>query len=302
MKPWPIHVVTSRALRDFARTVTRPLRLRLPGVEEVLGFCLERGVHPPLHGTVITEYAPHGPLSDVLQNLWRRVETPGFGPTEKSKCIFGVAFIMKRLHELGKMHPDLTHKSILLDSNFEPLITDLGSVKAGSRRRRKADLGATPTLTSQSPVFTAPEVEDDDSGPCLESNIFSFAILIYMFFAQLPPPSGRRQGWTQFQLAQHYTSARWPRPPGIPMFLWELVQDCWDTGPDIRRPFAVIVENLNDSDAWKFPGTDEAQFREYQTRIARAVPEQPRSKELSRALSEVCEFDRLILENKSKQA
>lgn len=47
-------------------------------------------------------------------------------PTIRSKIIFGVAAIMKKLHKLNIVHSNLTIGNILLDDNYEPLINNFG--------------------------------------------------------------------------------------------------------------------------------------------------------------------------------
>jgi hypothetical protein len=251
-----------RALSSFARAVTRPVKLGIPGTVKLLGFSMDTGGAAKFSGAVITEYAANGPLGAVLARLWHGQAVPGFGPTEMSKCIFGIAFTMMQLHGMGKIHPHLTHNAVFLDADFEPLIGDLGDLIFGSPRHTKSQICTTPVETSDAPVFIAPEIHED--GPGAAANVFSYGMILYMFFAQLPPLTGSQR---KVAIDSHYKdSKRWNRPPGISNILWDLVQACWDQAPTTRPGFELIVNRLNEMDEWILPGADVTRVHEYKQR------------------------------------
>jgi hypothetical protein len=53
----------------------------------------------------------------------------GFGATELSKCIFGIAFVMTQFHSHHEIHRNLKHAKIFLDSRFEPVIGGLSQLR-----------------------------------------------------------------------------------------------------------------------------------------------------------------------------
>jgi serine/threonine protein kinase len=161
-------------------------------------------------------YAENGTLRDVLRRIWKRERNPNFGPTEMLKCIFGIAFIMMRLHELTCAHPDLTDQAILWDSQCRPLIMDLnvGSVLATALRR-----ASRPPIISHSPIFQAPDLSSDptDALPVISFalNVFSFALLIYTFFEELPPRRGNPRQWSPVTITRYSELQFWNRLWGI---------------------------------------------------------------------------------------
>jgi serine/threonine protein kinase len=236
------------------RGFQRLLRLSVPGCLRLLAFSVRR-VHHEIALDLVMEYAANQSLRVALDGLRKGKSVAGFGPTEMSKCIFGIACTMARLHAVRKMHPYLTDEAVLLDSRFEPLIGDLNEIRYGAWGAQMGE------LSPSSFLFAAPEVINSE-GAFPSSNVYSFGILVYRFFAEFRGDPKQRQAWTRTIILGEVS----PRPQGISDELWELVRDCWRLAADRRPDFASIVARLRDSNAWHFPGTDVAQLREYQTR------------------------------------
>jgi hypothetical protein len=73
--------------------VTVPLVVNLPKIVPVVGFFTD-----DQGAAAITEFYPNGALENEV-NLWGDGNPPaGFGATELSKCIFGIAFVMAQFH------------------------------------------------------------------------------------------------------------------------------------------------------------------------------------------------------------
>jgi serine/threonine protein kinase len=100
-------IANAKDHRSFIREIIVPLQLNLPGIVKLLGFCYpevfdEENCPRPRGGMVVTELMPNGSLSDVLDKWLSGKPPPGFGPTELSKCIFGVAATMAQVHMKGR--------------------------------------------------------------------------------------------------------------------------------------------------------------------------------------------------------
>jgi hypothetical protein len=107
-----------------------------------------------------------------------------------------------------------------------------------------------------------------------ESDVYSFAVLLYSLFADPLQSVKRAMPWTVFQLHKWISSGQQlPRPPNVPHPLWELIAACWHRDRHYRPSFADIVEWLNGEEGRVFPGTDANQYREYRKRLMEEVEE-----------------------------
>jgi serine/threonine protein kinase len=104
----------------FLRRVAIPLVLNLPRVLSPLAFCTDADSLWD-----IAEFFPNGDIGAASKG-WQDGRAPeGFGPTQLTKCVFGIAFTMAGIHARGVIHRELSPESILLDSRFEPVIGSL---------------------------------------------------------------------------------------------------------------------------------------------------------------------------------
>jgi hypothetical protein len=288
----PEDSVLSWHLPQFARQIVRPLRLNLPGVVKVLGFCVERNPHW-FEGAIVTEFAPNGPLGDLLKRVRAGEIVEGFGPTEMSICIIGVAYTMALLHGRGNMHPNLTDCSVVLNDRFEPLLANVGKIKVGGRFWMNLRLVS--TICQPLTEFTDPAFALEDFALSLPANVFSFAVLICLFFSDLKT-EWRSRSRRRNPMGPYADGWRYPRPPGIPDTLWQLVTECWTTEPDRRPTFAAIVQRLKGSDEWLFPGTDLSKYREYIERREQEPVHEPLPKILLYSLSATLREQGLVFE------
>jgi phage shock protein A len=269
--------------RFFVRRVTLPLILNLPGIMQTVGFWVDSGKM-----WLATEYFPNGTLQAMLARMGKREPTPGFGPTQLTKCVFGVAVTMSRFHARRGIHRALVPGAVFLDSAFEPVIGRFSFAKIITDPLRMS-------LGMGVPMAMAPELSPDEEGQYDNSvDVYAYAMLLYCLFELGRPQvfDNRRPIRNSHPLLMGVRAGyRFPRPKAMPDEFWRLVTDCWQKEPARRPTFVEIVDRLKSSPGLVFPGTDIAAYREYQERLERQVLEAPRSVELVDAMHDLLGWD-----------
>lgn len=192
-------------------------------------------------------------------------------PTIRSKIIFGVAAIMKKLHKLNIVHSNLTIGNILLDDNYEPLINNFGfaGVNKGGPFDEVPILIDKPFYEDFVLSFAPERIESGESMP--ESDVFSYGMFLYLMFYPLKKMMRDNRIKNLGDICQNALRGnRFLRPPIIPDHYWKLIQHCWNQSPDERQSFEEITQLLRDDrfalNEFGDP-TDLDQLHEYQNRI-----------------------------------
>lgn len=113
---------------------------------------------------IFMEMAPNKTLRDYLKSSKRNKTTLNI-------ILIGIANGMKYLHMKKIIHRDLKPENIILNENYEPKITDMGTSKIIdniTNINQTADVGT--------PMYMAPEVIDDDPVYSFKSDVFFFWI------------------------------------------------------------------------------------------------------------------------------
>jgi hypothetical protein len=235
---------------------------------------------------VVRPFFQNGFLWDARKLLHAGDPPAGFGPTQLSKLVFGIAFTMSKFHLRDGIHGLLCPKYILLDDRFEPLIlcSFVTRLQHEDRIWEARSLG----YVEQ---FFAPETIRSEPQTCTKSgDVYSFANVLYRLFAD-PLQSANRvmfrdvSTWRESILA----GLRFSRPANVPDPFWRLISECWHHDPESRPSFAQIVDVLNTEEGIVFPGTDAVEYQEYKERLTREVEEDPLPSELLDAVSTVVE-------------
>ncbi|KAK8871397.1 hypothetical protein M9Y10_007122 [Tritrichomonas musculus] len=213
---------------------------------------------------IIKDYMKNGSLDNATNDYLRRNGngTPNMNPTVRSKIIFGIACIMKKVHKLGIIHQNLTMDNILLDDNFEPLINCFGPTIFHSdlelvNHPRKVTIFVSPEIINKEEITT-------------KSDVYSYAIILYLMFSRTPIfKNTKRMGVPSF-IDHILNGRRFERPKRMPDYYWNLIERCWHQIPEERPTFEEITNILkNDIYALEEFGmkTDLQELHEYQNRM-----------------------------------
>jgi serine/threonine protein kinase len=252
--------------RSFIREVIVPLRINLPGIVRLIGFRWPEIPDPTnlmtmTPAVIITELMPNGTLDEAIKAAHSGNPKEGFGPTELSKAIFGVAATMAQVHAKKAIHRDLKPGNIFLDENWEPRIADFGLARIVTNSIKM-------TMAIGSPLFMAPELYDDEDKYTYSVDVYAFAVLMYTSFTSKQNELNDGPIRSPQNLMMRVSrGSRLKRQDGITDKYWELIEECWKHAPAERPDFAAIVDKMNENDDFALPGTDLAKYKEYRTRI-----------------------------------
>lgn len=186
----------------------------------------------------VTPFMKNGSIDKIIFKYLRSrgADHEKMNPTIRSKIIFGVASTLKRLKKLGFYSVGLSLKKIFLDDNLEPIL-------AFPIKEREA-IGPNYFLSPEE-VLLCDEYDWRESG--YQSDVFSFAILIYLMFSE-DFISGSRKIRNNFgtMIKNYENGIRFSKPENMPEPYWELVEECWKSNPEDRPTFEEITEILKD--------------------------------------------------------
>jgi serine/threonine protein kinase len=250
----------------FIRELLILAEYRHPAILHLLGFTLFGGEGGPV---IITPYLPHGDLAQMIRAERSGTALPGWTPTVKSKCVFGIAAGMSYLHSRRVIHQDLKPDNILFDQNFEPVIQDFGLARVVIESDPAGDWTIGPQL------HIAPEAVGDrqDDGYVASPfpvDVYSYGMLLYMMFSASPIPTFTtgRVPRSNIQLLRSVENGiRYEKPAQVTPFYWELIQRCWAQDCNARPTFPEIIEFLLETHEYAFTGTDMRTLVEYEERI-----------------------------------
>ena len=215
----------------------------------------------------VVDYIQNNNL-ELLTKRYLEGDTSIITPTIRNKIIFGVASSMKYLHKNNILHRNLKNSHILLDDNFEPVVT-FSSVSQFMTNDFDINIAGTP-------ICTAPEVIEDNDNIGFPSDVYSFSIFLYRLFEPDVKFENDKSKLTCFKLFRRIVKGdRFIKPNNISESFWNLIQNCWKQNPDERLTFDQIVTELkNDKYALNEFGmkTDLDELHEYQNRIEKNRP------------------------------
>lgn len=163
---------------------------------------------------------------------------PQMNPTIRSKIIFGVAAIMKKIHKKNISFKDLRFEKVFLDDNLEP--------KIGGFRFAPINYGDPRQVISHGRViFIAPEQINDEPYDRFPVDVYIFAIFLCQMFTKELKLEKECQFNKKFQILKMINEGkRFVRPEFVNDNYWELIQHCWDQDPKKRPSFDEITEVL----------------------------------------------------------
>ena len=105
-------------------------------------------------------------------------------PTIRSKIIFGVASIMKKLHQNSIIHGSLTHETIFLDDKLEPRISDAG-INVTFSKYYSDDICMTQDTSLNNFFYLKTELIEDSEKFSFKSDIYAFGSVVYKMFTDI---------------------------------------------------------------------------------------------------------------------
>ena len=216
---------------------------------------------------LVFPWMEHGTLEDVLERERSGNTELGWDATKKSIVVFGTAVIMAYIHSQSILHRNLRLDNIFLNEHFEPFVGDfaLACVEAVNM-----------TKGVGTPLYMAPELSDDNESEDYTKaiDVYAYAVTLFQIFTDSrvlddSPKSPESIADLMLRMRQ---GARLARVPGIPDFLWNLIQMCWAQKAADRPSFVEIVRMLREHEKdWVFPGINPVMFQEYQQRIVQGI-------------------------------
>ncbi|WVZ55718.1 hypothetical protein U9M48_006343 [Paspalum notatum var. saurae] len=150
---------------DFAELVSNISKLHHPNLNELVGYCMEHGQH-----LLVYDFHRNGSLHDLL-HLSDEYSKP-LSWNSRVKIALGSARALEYLHEICSpsiIHKNFKSSNILLDSDFNPHLSDAGLASFIPDAEFQA--------AEQSAGYTAPEV-DMTGQYTLKSDVYSFGVVM----------------------------------------------------------------------------------------------------------------------------
>ena len=139
--------------------------------------------------------ARNGSLQDILKKIQNHDGPQNYCNTNRQIILIGISRGMKYLHDRNILHRNLKPGNILLDSDFNPHITDFGLskiVESGHPYSQSLIVGTLP--------YMAPELFKGNKYS-QKTDVYSFGILMYEVVTDLPPfPDLENKKITEYEL------------------------------------------------------------------------------------------------------
>ncbi|KAH0786497.1 TKL family protein kinase [Histomonas meleagridis] len=255
-----------RQFQDIVREIETMDSIRHPTIHRILGYSPadpSRFKDPE----IITEYKPMRSLDQLISKYATPEILPPDFKTKQNKIIYGIAYGMNLLHqhEPPIIHRDLKPGNVLLDSNYEPCISDFGLSK----------FVVTDTQTNFTGTlrFMAPEMMHYDIHYTTAIDVYAYGLILYQFFVgSLPHPEIQndidyaaqvRDGLTIEVPPEYYDY--------VPLPFRNLIKECCARDPKNRPKFCDILTKLEEPE-YLLEGTDRAKYEEYRNRMLQIYP------------------------------
>lgn len=206
---------------DFVHEMRHLSKLRHPCITTVMGAVISKTQDPKL----VMEYMDLGSLYDIIHN-----ETVPIRGDVLLPMLRDIAQGMRFLHVASPpvIHGDLKAQNILVDSRFRAKVADFGL-------SAKKNLGACGT-----PFWMAPELLRGDSSNTIESDVYSFGIILYEVYSRREPYEGEDASLVLREVANPAVNKRPPIPAACPTHVISLMTDSINGDPNLRPSFEEI--------------------------------------------------------------
>ncbi|OHS94377.1 hypothetical protein TRFO_39441 [Tritrichomonas foetus] len=270
-------VITARFFKDgfsdfneqylFLTEIWIQMRLRHPCIQRFRGYTLLRDDY---EGTaaLIYDYTNKGNLQDLIDKSQDEENEFEITPTQKSKIIFGIAYGMQYVHSLSVLHRNLKPSKILLNDQYEPLISDFSLslfIKSQNELKEGEEDYVTVKESVGTPSWKSPEMVDNRNTEdglyhlSLKSDVFQFGQIIkYLLTNQAPQYSELDlENWeSEFNKELDIYNEMGN--------IGQLLNATTDALPANRCSFAEIVSFYKSDESFPlFPGANQEEVKEY---------------------------------------
>jgi serine/threonine protein kinase len=206
-----------------------------------------------------TEYAEHGSLKHVLEQLQHTASVRFWNPTGKAIIICGIVLGMRFVHSKGYIHGDLKPANILIKAGGTALISDFGTSRLESDVTSTQDCGTV--------RYAAPELCEEETVWTRKADLFSFGLILYEILTGSPvfPPSLH-----PLPVVKQLRANTFPRvPDSCGELMQNLIRRCWLKDPASRPSFDDILNQFREADFELFPEVDRVKVRNYVDQVVR---------------------------------
>jgi len=227
----------SQVLEDFFREVTLMSKLSHPNVLLFMGVC----VRDNGDRYIITEMMTKGSVFDLLHpNLaFSALRNPStknkVTPERIQQILVQCARAMSYLHSFDPpiLHRDLKTHNLLVDDHWNVKVADFGLSRAQSLNTMSA---------AGTPQWSAPEVIRQEKYTT-KADVYSFGIIVYELISRKVPYANMGPLTAARQVA--YENLRPRFPEGCDKEYVRLAEDCWQSNPEQRPTFPMVVKRLS---------------------------------------------------------
>lgn len=211
-----------------------------PSINKLIGFSredLENNYNP----VIITEFEPNGTLQNLIDKS--KIKQQKFDEpwdfTKKFINIYGIASAMSYLHKNGIIHRSLNTKSVFLDKDYYPKLTNFFFAKNIN------DLSSNDSIPEQ--VYDAPEIlEGEDYSK--DSDVYSFGIILYQIITCLK--SSKSSNSIFHTSNKILRGERLEISPNTPPIYSQLIKRCCSSNLYERPSFDEILTLLREDQGY----------------------------------------------------
>lgn len=203
-----------------------------PNIVKCIGINVDKN-------TIDYEFIDGRTLKEIL-------DTSSLDTNDILKILFGILSGVSYLHSMGVVHGDLKPANIMIEKQTNRVVLiDFGCSS------RVNSTGSFMNTFSGTVIYSAPELLSKKQPPTMESDIYSFGIILWQLLTQKQPYDGI-SNLDIIRIKTNYMSFRdnWRghlpefKTQGKKTILWDTVYDCLQDDPSDRPTHLAIIRRL----------------------------------------------------------